>query len=53
MGALIGIVVPLAHFGHWYVSLIYAAPVIILVGALVIGDWRDKRRKRREQGRDS
>lgn len=35
--------VPLAHAGHWAVSLLYVAPVVILVGALVITRARDRR----------
>jgi len=34
---------PLAHAGHWAVSLLYLAPVVILVGALVIARARDAR----------
>lgn len=34
---------PLAHAGHWAVSLLYLAPVVILVGALVITRARDRR----------
>ena len=36
---------PIAHFGHWYVTLLYLGPVIVLVAALSIQSWRDKRRK--------
>jgi hypothetical protein len=35
---------PIAHFGHWYVSILYLGPVIVLVVALSIQSWRDKRR---------
>ena len=33
-----------AHFGHWYVSLIYAAPVLLTVVWVLIAGWRDRRR---------
>ena len=33
----------LAHFGHWYIQLIYGAPVIIIVTALSIQTWRANR----------
>lgn len=34
---------PLAHAGHWLVNLLYVAPVILLVGALALQSWRDRR----------
>jgi hypothetical protein len=40
------IVPPLAHAGHWIASLLYVAPVVIIVGALLFHSWRDKRRNR-------
>lgn len=40
----------LAHFGHWYVSIIYVAPVFVLVGWLKIVSARDKRRVAAEGG---
>jgi hypothetical protein len=36
-----------AHAGHWLVQLLYAAPVLVLVIALLWGrvqDWRSRRR---------
>jgi hypothetical protein len=36
-------ILPLAHTGHWAVSLLYLAPVVILVGALFITRARDAR----------
>jgi hypothetical protein len=41
-------VIPIAHFGHWYVQLIFAGPVLLL--ALLMGI--DTVRKRRA-GRSS
>jgi ABC-type multidrug transport system permease subunit len=38
---------PLAHFGHWWGSLIYASPVLVMAGALVFANWREKRRRRK------
>jgi hypothetical protein len=38
-GALI-----LAHAGHWLAGLLYLAPVLIVVGALVFQSWKDRRR---------
>jgi hypothetical protein len=34
----------LAHAGHWLAGLLYLAPVLIVVGALVFQSWKDKRR---------
>ena len=36
---------PLAHAGHWLASLLYLAPVLVVVGALVWQSWREKRGK--------
>jgi hypothetical protein len=33
-----------AHFGHWYVSILYMAPVFALVLWLCFASWRDRRR---------
>jgi hypothetical protein len=38
---------PLAHAGHWLVSLLYLVPVLLVVGALVWQSWRDRRRRAR------
>lgn len=35
--------VPIAHAGHWAATLLYAAPIIVVVLALVIQRWRDRR----------
>ena len=31
-----------AHFGHWYVSILYVVPVLLVVAALTIQSWREK-----------
>jgi hypothetical protein len=46
------LIFPIAHFGHWYVTLLYLGPVVILVIALSIQTWRDKRRDRRDDSSD-
>ena len=33
----------LAHAGHWLVSLAYVAPLVILVGVILVGKIRDRR----------
>jgi hypothetical protein len=35
--------VPFAHAGHWLASLAYAAPVIVLVGWMIVVKIRDRR----------
>jgi hypothetical protein len=36
---------PLAHLGHWYVSLpVFGGPVLALGGAVAVSAWRDRRR---------
>jgi hypothetical protein len=40
------IVPPFAHLGHWYHSLLYLAPVLIVVVVL----WVQERRERRRGG---
>jgi hypothetical protein len=34
----------IAHFGHWWQSLLYLAPVVIVVGWLSLQAWRDNRK---------
>ena len=33
----------LAHAGHWLVSVAYIAPLIFLVGVIIVGKIRDRR----------
>ena len=35
---------PIAHLGHWYHSLLYLAPVAIVVVVLWVQERRDRRR---------
>lgn len=39
----------LAHAGHWLPQLLYLAPLIVLVVAIMVGRLRE-RRERREGG---
>jgi hypothetical protein len=32
-----------AHAGHWLAGLLYLAPVLIVVGALVLQSYKDRR----------
>ncbi len=40
---------PLAHAGHWFVGLIYLAPVLILVATLLVIGRRDRRLEAEQQ----
>jgi hypothetical protein len=40
---------PVACIGHWYVSLLYLAPVAIVVGALAIVSRLQKHREDAEE----
>ena len=32
-----------AHAGHVLVDLLYAAPLLVMVGLLLVGKWRERR----------
>ncbi len=36
----------LAHAGHWLPQLLYLAPVVVLVGAILVGRLRERREPR-------
>jgi hypothetical protein len=42
-------VLPLAHAGHWLVYVLYAVPVIIVLGSIVVTMIRDRRRRASEE----
>jgi hypothetical protein len=42
----------LAHAGHWLAGLLYLAPVVIVVGALVFQSWKDRREGDDEESED-
>ena len=37
--------IPLAHAGHILLDLLYAAPLLIMVGLLVVGKMRERRER--------
>ena len=39
----------LAHAGHWLTSLLYFAPVVVLVGFLAVQSRKERRRARDEE----
>jgi hypothetical protein len=36
---------PLAHAGHWAIYVLYAVPVVIVLGSIVVSVVRDRRRR--------
>ena len=40
----------LAHVGHWAASLLYLAPVVLVVAALGWQTLKERRRRPRERG---
>jgi hypothetical protein len=38
------LMVVFAHAGHWLVSMVYAAPALLLAGALAVSTVRQRRR---------
>jgi hypothetical protein len=41
-----------AHAGHWLPQLLYLAPVVVLVGAILVGRLRERREARGGAERD-
>jgi hypothetical protein len=39
-----------AHAGHWLLDLLYAAPLLIMVGLLGVARLRERRSRSREDG---
>ena len=38
------IVVPLAHLGHWWTYVLYAVPVVIVLGSVVMTLVKERRK---------
>lgn len=36
-------VLPLAHTGHWLIWVLYAIPVVVVLGSIVVTVIRDRR----------
>jgi hypothetical protein len=34
-----------AHFGHWWTSLLYLVPVVVIVAWLTFQQWRENRHR--------
>jgi hypothetical protein len=41
-----------AHAGHWLPQLLYLAPLIVLVAAIVVGRVRERRERREGRQED-
>jgi hypothetical protein len=41
-------VIVFAHAGHWLASLAYVAPLLFLIGVILVGKVRDRREERTE-----
>jgi hypothetical protein len=44
-----GVVLPIAHAGHWALYVLYAVPILIVLGSIVVTMVR-QRREGREGG---
>jgi hypothetical protein len=40
--------IPLAHAGHVLVDMLYALPLVVMVGLLLVGKMRERRERRRQ-----
>ncbi len=52
MSGLVGIAVPLAHVGHWWTYILYAVPVVIVLGAVVRTLVQERREDAAEEPAD-
>ena len=43
-------ILPLAHTGHWALYVLYAVPVVIVLGSVVSTMWRQRRERKEESG---
>lgn len=41
---------PLAHAGHWLIYVLYAVPLLIVLGSIVVTVRRDRRQRREADG---
>jgi hypothetical protein len=43
---------PLAHLGHWWSYILYAVPLAVVIGSIIVTTRQDKREREAER-RDS
>lgn len=41
--------IPIAHFGHWYVQIAFAAPALVILAYMLVTSWRHRARERRQR----
>ena len=41
--AILATMLPVAHAGHWAIYVLYAVPVLIVLGSIVVNIVRDRR----------
>jgi hypothetical protein len=46
-------VIPFAHAGHVLLDMLYAAPLLIMIGLLVVGKMRERRQRDEVRGAES
>ena len=46
-----GMALPIAHAGHWALYVLYAVPILIVLGSIVANMLRDRRGHREGGGR--
>jgi hypothetical protein len=47
-----GMAVPIAHAGHWAFYILYAIPILVVLGSIVASMLRDRRERRAGGRRD-
>ena len=40
----------LAHAGHWAIYVLYAVPVVIVLGSVASTTWRQRRERKSDSG---
>ena len=35
---------PVGHIGHWWTSVLYLLPIVVVVAVLAVQSWRARRR---------
>jgi len=43
------LLLPLAHLGHWYIQILFVAPVVIIVAVLSFQSRREKRQQQKKE----
>jgi len=43
---------PLAHLGHWWSYILYAVPLAVVIGSIILTTRQDRRERREAERRD-